>query len=503
MLRAAKFTLRLFLYPNPYSKMNRGFNRQAPDWQKLYSKAHQARSKGDKRIAASTVHQLLRQPEAQRPEIYLEAADIFLANYERIAARDAVLKASEFNNLNLRGLVLSATYLFRCGYFKDEYEYLRRVMTRTSHDVLSTCLAETCERTGRIDEAMALLEEVRDSIPRADLLRGFLCKRQGDVDKAFEYFQKAAKGQDKQTAFHAGLELAKCHEKLEDYQSAWRVMKETREEHFPNNNEAKALDKEYLNKINLALKDAELWNSHDSFQTRPKDDHSPILVCGHPRSGTSVVTVALEKSLNRVQFDEPDAFWLSMYRARLDETPITRLKNESVRQKLRDGYFQCLSEIQPDSDLTWPLIDKNPVLELSAFRWMAAFPSSTIINVSRHPLDTMTSCLFTYMGANAYSLQYYTPERLAVSLKHSQQLRELMRTHFPENYVELDYETFVSGGSLPLDKLPSPVPGGIAPDLQLYSPNYGSAREAISKSSIHRFEKYANYMPKEILHGLA
>ncbi len=394
------------------------------------------------------------------------------------------------------------------GYFQaGDYEVAQAILSdgwrKTGSMKFFTPLMEVLERLGKLEAALEVLTELKNPTPRARLIEGLIAARKKDFSSALSAFLLArtdglAAG-DALTALRAGLEEAKCHEKSGDYAKAWSAMTSIRAQLFPRAHVSREYDRIYATIIQACKRDLDFFVKRGRGPVFPCGDSSPVLLTGHPRSGTSVVTVGLCKVLNRAQYDEPDAFMNALDRQSSNQTQIPLDQFDERKQAaVRADYFDLLRQFDPETDPQLPFIDKNPGLEMRAAHWLNVFPESTVILVQRHPLDIMVSCLFTYLPPNAVSLQYYTPERNAVTIENSLHVQTLLLKYFPENCTVVRYEDFIRNPSFAGINLPARYRGTEAKETTLHSPNYAQAREVAHSRSVRRFEHYLPYLPEHI-----
>jgi tetratricopeptide (TPR) repeat protein len=456
---------------------------------------------GRRKLQAITAYlEILKLSPGSAP-LLVEAARAYTLNGDRDQARALLIDALASGNVTMEIAIRIASSFFLAGDHQVAHAILSDGWQKTRFVAFLVPLMEVLERLGKLEEALGLLVEFKSPSPRAWLLEGLIAARQKDFARALTAFSKAQTGSlaagDGLTALRAGLEEAKCHERLGDYAKAWSAMTAIRAKLFPPRSVIRDSDRQYTTKTQACLRDLDYFVKQGRVATPVSGESAPLLVTGHPRSGTSVVTVALCKALNRTQYDEPDAFLNALERHRADQIALNQL-DESTRQEVRADYFDLLRQIDPETDSQSPLIDKNPVLELRVPRWLTIFPVSTVLFVQRHPLDIMLSCLFTYLPPNPISLQYYNSERNAATIETSRHFQNQLLEHFPENCTAIGYEDFIRDGSFAGAKLPDRYQGAEAKETTLHSPNYSQAKESAHARSVRRYENYLPYFPPQI-----
>jgi len=471
---------------------------RVPD--KLLRKARSALDGRHKRQAVTAYREIIKLAPRSAP-LLVEAARAHTLNGDRDKSRALLIDALASGNITVEIAVRIASGFFMAGDHQVAYEVLRDGWQKTRSVEFVIPLMEVLERLGKLEEALALLVELKSPSPRARLIEGLIATRQKDFSRALMAFSLARTGglasSDGLTALRAGLEEAKCHEKLGDYAKAWSAMSAIRAQQFPPPAVARDSDRQYATKTQACLRDLDCLFKQGRLTGPASGEASPLLVTGHPRSGTSVVTVAICRALNRTQYDEPDAFLNALERQRADQIALNQFDG-ATREAVRADYFDLLRQFDPETDPQFPLVDKNPVLELRVPRWLTIFPASTVLFVQRHPLDIMLSCLFTYLPPNPISLQYYTPERNAATIETSRHFQNQLLEHFPGNCTAIRYEDFIRDGSFKGANLPDRYQGAKAKETTLYSPNYSQAKESAHARSVRRYENYLPYFPPQI-----
>ena len=435
-------------------------------------------------------------------DILLDAAQALTRSGELCETREVLSQVRQSGPL-ADGLCLRlASEYFKAGDLQQAEDLLAEAWQRTQSEIYLVPLAEVYERQGRGEEALAFLEGMQSPTPRSRLIAGLILSRNGDVEQALPLLDKARQtGQrtnDQLTPFRAALEAARCHEQLGDFQTAWDTVLDARQRKFPDAGVVQTFDKGYQDKLARGQRDVSDFLTHCPDRLVEPEADAPLLVAGHPRSGTSVVTVALAKALNRVQFDESCAFTQSLEHSLVEKSPVHRLKTKTL-DTVREAYFRRLGEIESGVTSATPLIDKNPGHELLALRWLSVFPSSRVVFVQRHPLDTLISCLFTYLPPNPISLQYYTPERAADSILTSREIQNRLCEAMPEHFLTVSYDEFTADGKLPACSLPEPAATVAIEETALNSPNYFQAAKPVYRTATKRYEHYLPFLPDEVV----
>jgi hypothetical protein len=123
------------------------------------------------------------------------------------------------------------------------------------------------------------------------------------------------------------------------------------------------------------------------------------LLCGHPRSGTTLLEQVLDAHPNIVSAEETNNFtdyaYVPLQRLHPPGTPIVQILDAAQEQQLqagKDAYFRA-SELCVGSPLNDRLlIDKNPSLTFMAPALARVFPEIKFLVALRDPRDVCLSC---------------------------------------------------------------------------------------------------------------
>lgn len=461
----------------------------------LLNKARASLIAGDAHAAAKHYRKLIRtQPDMTTA--LLEGARAFTLSGNPEAARKALKKVESMAGLSseLKSHVAS-------GYFKmGDYEKAHKVLSaywEIDREIdIGIALVEVCERIRQLDQALEILEEIGTRHPRAPLMKGLILKSEGDVDSAINALtlitSEQVKNVDSKTQYRASLILADCYEKKGRYKDAWNLLIAANEAMLPSADKKDALDTEYrLHQEAMQRSMNRLVYPRPEMKPHPNYP-VPLLIAGHPRSGTSVVSAHLAKKMNRLDIDEVPSFIQTLQRHKLQNKNAADITQKEC-QLFQKDYGDAMLKFSPKLSPQAPFIDKNPGHEAYASYWMTLFPGTCIYLVRRHPLDCLLSCLFVYLPLNHFSLQFLTPERASQSIEDSLNFQERLLETFPDQIEVIHYENFTQEHK---GELLEKKEGDKA---TFHSPNYGVVEQAVHLGSIERFRKYEEFMPAKIV----
>lgn len=462
---------------------------------KLLNKARAALISGDAATATKHYRKLIRaQPEMTTA--LLEGARAFTLSGHPESARKVLKKVELMAGLSTELKSHVASGYFKMGDYEKAYEVLLGHWEKDHEVDIGIALVEVCERLRRLDRALEILDVIGTRHPRAPLMNGMILKSRGDPDAAIAALSLIHSGHvkdvDEKTRYRTSLALADCYEKKQRYQDAWQLMIAANEAMLPPKEKIELLDTEYrMHQTSMQRSIDQLVYPRPDMQSHA-DYPVPLLVAGHPRSGTSVVSAHLAKELNRADIDEIPTFTQTLQRHGLQNKNACDITaRESL--KFQKDYGDNMMKFSPKLSPGQPLLDKNPGFEAFAAYWMTLFPETKLYLVRRNPLDCLLSCLFIYLPINQFSLQFLTPERASKSIEDSLNFQECLLETFPEQVEVIHYEDFTQQhqGDI-LEK----KEGAKA---TFHSPNYGVVEQAVHRSSVERFRNYEEFLPVELM----
>lgn len=467
----------------------------SPSSLNLLNKARSALVAGDAHSAAKHYRKLIRTQPGMTTAL-LEGARAFTLSGNLEAARKALKKVELMTGLSPEIKSHIASGYFKMGDYEKACEVLSAYWKKDREIVIGMALVEVLERLRRLDQALETLDEIGEQHPRAALMKGLILKSKGDMTGAVAALSpiqsEQVNGVDLKTRYRASLVLAECYEKLGRYADAWNLVIAANNSMLPPADKLNALDTEYrLHQESMQRSMRQLVYPRPEMKPHPRYP-VPLLVAGHPRSGTSVVSAHLAKILGRVDIDEVPSFIQTLQKHKLSNKNAADITPYEC-QTFQKDYGEAMLRFSPKLAPQKPFIDKNPGYEAYASYWMTLFPETCIYLVRRNPLDCLISCLFVYLPINHFSLQFLTPERASRSIEDSLQFQEQLQQTFADQIQVIHYEKFIeehTGEMLELKE---------GEKATFHSPNYGVVDQAIHRRSVERFCNYAEFLPAEIV----
>jgi tetratricopeptide (TPR) repeat protein len=225
-----------------------------------------------------------------------------------------------------------------------------------------------------------------------------------------------------------------------------------------------------------------------------KNDETPVLVLGMPRSGTTLVERVLS-SHPRVAGGGERSFWN-------DNAPawvgVATDKLAAGAERLRADYLGLLRGIAPDA---LRVTDKMPFNFLWVGLVHALLPGARFVHCRRNPIDTCLSIYSTYFAEN----WGFTSDRGDLAAYHGQYVRltDHWRSVLPgDRMIDVDYEQAIADPEETARRLIAFCglewdPACLSPDRNADAVRTASrwqARQPIYRTSVERWRNYEPWL---------
>lgn len=317
--------------------------------------------------------------------------------------------------------------------------------------------ARLLERSGRIDDALRLVERLDDgpAWERLGYRKGALLDRLGRYGEAIDAFAIANQARSRDPRFqNAGA-------------TAFRD----------------CLD----DKIRKGVQSSE--NPADA-----DDSSSPVFLVGLPRSGTTLLGSMLAAHPSIRLLDEPETL-------RVLEAALLGGASPGAA---RSAYWQqAIGQTDPPGGKV--VVDKNPLHIPQLDAVATAFPRATVVLLLRHPYDAALSCYMQDFAPNPATAHFLD---LASTASVCARLLDLVRDFeeaLPGNVIRIHYEHLVADFEAQVTR----VLGGIGlewhPDVAAYiervaeaglvrTPSHAQITQSLYKDAVGRWMRYREYL---------
>jgi tetratricopeptide (TPR) repeat protein len=384
--------------------------------------------------------------------------------------------------------------------------------------------ANVLERLNRLTEARAALQRARfgTNLPGSDpdllLAEAVLAQRESKHEQARDLLMEALKDHREFKLRHNLLfPLAVSLDALGDYDAAFAAMSEAHRSQVEYL--AAALGKTAAAESpTLALTQRGVEAGEPLYwrdEAPPSRAQSPVFVVGFPRSGTTLLEIALDahpalRSMDERPFlaravDHMRSFGLD-YPADLGKLTAQQLL------LLRTQYWQRV-DAQVSLGAGQRLVDKNPLnlLRLPLIRRL--FPDAHTVLMVRHPCDVLMSCFIQHFRAPDLALLCRDLPTLAESFRRSFDYWYAQEARLGAATFEIRYETLVADLEAQLRALVSFLelpwePAMLSPAARarargfISTPSYTQVIQPVSSQAVGRWRNYEPHL-REVMPTLA
>ena len=371
------------------------------------------------------------------------------------------------------------------------------------------------ERTNRLTEARELMDRLLAD-PKSELqtpermaLEAQLLQREGKHSEAEALFTRSLPGKDEFHRRHLRLfPIARSLDALGRHDDAWRVLVEAHASQAESIQRQspqwtlRALPDMSVTALGCDAADVAAWDHTGA----PSSVESPVFVVGFPRSGTTLLELALDahpqlKSMDEQRFVQ-DALD-ELVASGADYPQRLRDVSQEVLTRVRASYWERVAKkvkLAPGERL----VDKNPlnILRLPVIR--RVFPNARILLAVRHPCDVILSCYMQQFRAPDFALLCRSIESLAVGFRRTFDYWYSQSALLSPAVHELKYEDFVrdfeSGMRGVTNFLELPWAESMLRPAEraqakgyISTPSYAQVTQPVNSKSVDRWRRYEKH----------
>jgi tetratricopeptide (TPR) repeat protein len=406
------------------------------------------------------------------------------------------------------------------NYQVAERYYRRATEQKNASPEIFIKLAELCERLHRLEEANHLIDralKINSTCAPALLVRARLDRQAGKFDEAEKNLRSFLSNADPTTRMHGWYELGALLDRQGRYDEAMNAFFEAKAIMRPNAGQQlaelqiiRARVREMKNNVSAEI----LQRWFDSGQEL-QPFHCMALLCGHPRSGTTLLEQVLDSHPDIVSAEETEIFYNEAYSPLLRRHPdaiamyaALATATPDLLQQSRQNYFRTMELALGNSIAGRLLIDKNPSYTFLIPAFVRIFPETKILVSLRDPRDVVLSCFMQNLPLNQVGVAYLSLES---TIEEYAALMEMWRTIAPRirnPYLEIRYEDMVedleSVARKTLDFLGVPWDARVlgfdehARNKTVRSPTYADVTQPVYKRAVGRWRNYQKYLEPHV-----
>lgn len=253
--------------------------------------------------------------------------------------------------------------------------------------------------------------------------------------------------------------------------------------------------------------------------TSEAHQHPPTaVICGHPRSGTTLLEQLLDSHPGVVSAEETAIFfesYLALRRAMPAESGMRETLESAtpnVLGELREWYFRSMQAFIGDPIGSRLLIDKNPSLTGLIPALVRLIPNVRLVVAIRDPRDVCMSCFMQPLPLNSVSSSYLSLEETAAEYTSLMGFWLAMKPRLPNPAIEVRYEDTVKDVEAVSRRVLSFL--GLEWDPRVLrfdeharqklvrSPTYAEVARPISAGAVGRWKNYEKFL-QPVLEKLA
>jgi len=424
----------------------------------------------------------------------------------RVAPRKTeALTAAGMGSRDFRNPELAERYFRRAAEQKDS----------TSETLVH--LAELYERVRRVPDAAGLIERALQLDPAsatARLARARLERQAGRLEEAEKLLRTIPTQADRDTRARSYYELGAILDRQGRYDEAMSAFLE-----------AKALLRPdagpHLAELLVVRNRLKVMRNHITanmfrawFEAGPAlaPARRLALLCGHPRSGTTLLEQVLDSHPDMVSAEETEVFHDYAYIPLMQGLPegapmLPVLEAADINRLLhsRENYFRHMELLLGRPLNGRLLIDKNPSLTFLIPALVRVFPELKLLVALRDPRDVVLSCFMqSFIPIGQITVAYLSLEGTVDEYAALMGIWQTVAPMLAGHYLQIRYEDMVedleSVSRKTLDFLGVPWDVGVlkfdehARHKQVRSPTYADVAKPVFKTAVGRWRNYQKHL---------
>lgn len=494
---------------------------------RLLQAAEQAVQRGDLQQSLEILERA-RRLDTANPDILLQLGRVHGLRFDYAAAGDFFEKAVQLSSQKTQTLSKAGA---NAGAF-DNPELAERYTRRAAEQKDATAeiwirLAEFYERTRQVEESVECIEQALRLEPLfsgAQLVRARLERQAGHWEEAEKLLQSILPTTDQRLRVQCYYELGAVLDRQGRYDEAMAALIEAKAP-FQSQTGTFLLKRQPFNAHRrevLAGISAEVLQRWFGVGPALQPARRLALLCGHIRSGTTLLEQVLDSHLDIISAEETRIFHQDVYVALWHTQPQEPAAEDSTTiqvklsaleaapvdllQRLRKNYFDSMERCLGQPIAGRLLVDKNPSLPLLLSGFPRVFPETKLLVALRDPRDVCLSCFMQYLPRHidlwhtAYFNLKDTVEQYVEEMNIWRTLAPLMEGHYLEVRYEDMVEDLESVARKTLEFLGVPWDAKVlrfyerAQQKLMRSPNYADVGKPVHQRARGRWRNYQKYL---------
>jgi tetratricopeptide (TPR) repeat protein len=239
--------------------------------------------------------------------------------------------------------------------------------------------------------------------------------------------------------------------------------------------------------------------------------HRLAVLCGHPRSGTTLLEQVLDSHPDIVSAEETPVFaweaWLPLSRGKPRDASMFSVLNSAPPSAVRHAgrtYFGSIEKFLGQPVGQRLLIDKNPSLTELVPAVVRVIPETKFLIALRDPRDVCLSCFMQPLPLNQTSAMFLTLKNTAEEYASAMGLWRALAPRLSAPWLEVRYEDMVedleAASRRALEFLGVPWDNCVlrfnehARKKLVRSPTYADVAKPVTKTAVGRWHHYEKYL---------
>lgn len=416
-------------------------------------------------------------------------------------------------------LVMAGTYCRNFSRFEMARNYFEQAAAQkdASPDTFVK-LAEIHERFRSLDKAGELVDRalrLEPASPLALLVRARLDRLTGRLDEAEKILRPVLARTDADswsTRIRGWYELGAILDRQARYDEAMAAFVTAKELFRPHAERYAASQQS----VHAHLREAAASITADVLQRwfdageMLQPPRRLALLCGHPRSGTTLLEQVLDSHSDIISAEETPIFfetYLGLRQRFPDDANMLSILDSAppvgLRQ-MREDYFRSMESFSGNSIGSRLLIDKNPSLTALVPAIIRVFPEIKILTALRDPRDVWLSVFMQPLPLNSVSASFLTLRGIVEEYESLMGFWRAMAPRMCNARIEVRYEDMVtdleSVSRRVLEFLGLPWDDRVlrfnehARQKLVRSPTYSDVTKPVFKSAVGRWRHYQKHL---------
>jgi tetratricopeptide (TPR) repeat protein len=454
--------------------------------------------------------------EPGNPSLLLNLAQAYAQRYDFAAAERYIEKAVKLSPNRTRTLENAGQICLGLEYVEMAFRYFKRASQKAEVSLGTLLnLVDMCIRDQRLEEAAEFLSRADHQDSRVLFQEAALRRAQGRPEEAETLFRDllANPATSKEARIRALYELGGILDGAGQYDAAMAAWQEAKTLYAAHAAPFKA-DLQHMQSRAREMEQAittEVLDRWRADAARLQPARRIALLCGHPRSGTTLLEQVLDAHSDIISAEETklmhDEAYLPLIRDLPEGTgilPALESVSPALISQVRKNYFHCADLLLRRPIGGRLLIDKNPSLNLMIPIVARIFPETKFLVALRDPRDVVMSCFMQALPLTAVSSAYLTLESTVNQYANVMGFWLQMRPRLGNQWLEVRYEEMVDD----LPAIAHAVLGFLgvgyeenvlkfhehARTKRVHSPSHADVKKPLYRTAVGRWRNYQKYL---------